>query len=139
MAGQRRNIVDDVVVEEWHAALDGSCHAHLVLLHQQLQEIRLEIQAAHAIEPFAWRVVFTPKNSGVRIVAINQVWFREQRPLGTLRKDGKVFQEQIANAGTMGDEAALGESARLARQRINKLPETTAQSGWHRRPVRTPK
>src|SRR5262245_4732354 len=39
----------------------------------------------------------------------------------------------------MGDEAALRESPRLTRQRIDQLSETTAQSGWHRRPVRTPK
>src|SRR5262249_50916204 len=47
----RRGVLDEDVVEKGHTAFDRRRHAHLVLLHQQLDEVRLQVRMAHALEP----------------------------------------------------------------------------------------
>ena len=47
---QRRRELHQHVIEERHAALDRRRHAHLVLLHQQLDQIRLDVRVEQAIE-----------------------------------------------------------------------------------------
>ena len=34
---------NEQVIEKWYAALDGSGHAHVVLLHQQFDQVRFDV------------------------------------------------------------------------------------------------
>ena len=47
---QRRGELDELVIEERHPALDRRRHAHLVLLHQQLDQVGLEVGVEQAVE-----------------------------------------------------------------------------------------
>ena len=49
--GRPYHVLDQLVVQEGHAALDRRGHAHLVLLHQQLDQVCLEIGVAHPVVP----------------------------------------------------------------------------------------
>ncbi len=48
--GQLSGELDEDVVEERHTTLDRRGHAHLVLLHQEFDEIRFDVRVQHAIE-----------------------------------------------------------------------------------------
>src|SRR5579862_9865811 len=50
--GNLRGELDERVVEKRHAALDGRSHAHLVLLHEQLDEVSFLVGIERARE---WR------------------------------------------------------------------------------------
>ena len=50
LVGQRRGELDQLVIEERHAALDRRRHAHLVLLHQQLDQVGLDVGVEQPIE-----------------------------------------------------------------------------------------
>ena len=50
LVGQRRRELDQLVIEERHAAFDRRRHAHLVLLHQQLDQVGLDVGVEQPIE-----------------------------------------------------------------------------------------
>ena len=95
---QRRGELDELVIEEGHAALDRGRHAHLVLLHQQLDEIRLQVRVEQPIEH--------------RAAAVRRVEVRARRAVG-------AAQASPARR-TRGDEqrapAAAGRSPRSCRR-----------------------
>ena len=47
---QRGRELHEVVIQEGHAALDRRRHAHLVLLHQQLHQVRLQVGVEQPVE-----------------------------------------------------------------------------------------
>ena len=47
---QRGRELHEVVIEEGHAALDRGRHAHLVLLHQQFHQVRLQVRVEQPVE-----------------------------------------------------------------------------------------
>ena len=57
----------ELVIEERHAAFDRRSHAHLVLLHQQLDEVRLDVGVQQAIEQGA--------------AAVGPIEVRDRRPV----------------------------------------------------------
>jgi hypothetical protein len=50
LGGHRRDELDQLVIEERHAALDRCRHAHLVLLHQQFDQVSLDVGVEHPVE-----------------------------------------------------------------------------------------
>ena len=46
-------MLDQLVIQKRHPALDRCRHAHLILLHQQFYEIGLQVGMAHAIQCIA--------------------------------------------------------------------------------------
>ncbi len=65
--GHRRDVLDEMVVQERHAALERRGHAHLVLLHQQFLQIRLQIDMAHALEHGSRPFLVAARMDAVRI------------------------------------------------------------------------
>ena len=53
------------VIEKRNAALDGGRHAHVVLLHQQLDQISLDIRIKQALQHFSARAV--PMREDIRV------------------------------------------------------------------------
>ena len=49
-SGRRRGELHELVIEERHAALDRGRHAHLVLLHQQLDQVGLDVGVEQPVE-----------------------------------------------------------------------------------------
>ena len=47
-SGTRVGEFDELVIEKRHAAFDGGGHAHLVLLHEQLDQVGLLVGVEHA-------------------------------------------------------------------------------------------
>ena len=69
--GQARGELDEHVIEEGHAAFDRGRHAHLILFHQQLDEVRLHVRVEQAPEHAARAVHLAEvaERRGVRIGA----------------------------------------------------------------------
>src|ERR1017187_6367584 len=65
---------DEDMIEKRNAALDRSCHAHLILLHTQLDKVCLDVSVEQTIQKVALRIL--PVSQGV---AIRRSWVA--RPL----------------------------------------------------------
>src|SRR5437870_1512706 len=68
----RRDPVDKPMIEERHPTFDGRRHAHLILLHQQLDEVRLQIRVTHPLECSAGSLRVAPQLLGVGIAGVEE-------------------------------------------------------------------
>jgi hypothetical protein len=93
--GQLRGELHELVIEERHAALDGRRHAHLVLLHQELDQIGLQVGVQDAIEERRpWRGGVEPRpRRGVRVAAGRERAGREQAAHAIQPDPGEVVEE----------------------------------------------
>ena len=120
-ARQRGHVLDQRVVQEGHAALDRRRHAHLVLLHQQLDEIGLEVGVAHPLE----RVPARPRRRraamrayGSRVLGLAQ---QAAAPRSASREDGEVVEEERARPVAERQERAPRVAAQRPRQRGHQI------------------
>ena len=114
--GQRRRELDELVIEERHAALDRRRHAHLVLLHQQLDQVGLHVGVEQAIEQ--------------RAAAVRRVEVRQRRAVGALAR-GRCRQprRRAARAGRARRiDGEVVEEHRL-RRALHRRGTTGGRSG----------
>src|SRR2546422_5298804 len=95
-AGDRRDVLDELVVQIRHPALDRGCHAHLILFHQELDQICLEIRVAHPLERSAGGFLVTAKPLGVGVPAGEKAGVGEKLGLEGHRKRGEVLVKERA-------------------------------------------
>ena len=87
------------MVEERHATFDRRGHAHLILLHEQLDEIRLQIRVTHPIERAAGRLGVMAQALRVDVPRRQKRLVGDDLMLQTLREYGEVVEEEIFNIG----------------------------------------
>src|SRR5206468_5649039 len=94
MTGDRRHVLDQLVIQVWDSTFDRCRHAHLVLFHQQLHQVGLEIRVAHSLEEATGMFLEAAQPLGVRISGGEDALVPHEASLQCLRKDRKVLVEQ---------------------------------------------
>src|SRR5581483_8906681 len=108
-------MLDQRMVEERHATLDRSCHAHLILLHQSFDEIGLQVGGAHARERVALAFVVAPETLDVG-VAFGEAAVRKDNGALAIGKDGEILIEKTTRARIESEKAPLGIPSEPPRQ-----------------------
>src|SRR5258708_930283 len=92
---------DELVIEKRHAALDGTGHAHLVLLHEKLDEVGLLIRVQHAWDGGRLR----PGVPVAHVIGIDAVGGRLEQPLllGLRKRAIEIVEEQPFDAVVAAD------------------------------------
>src|SRR5262249_7714820 len=134
-AGHRGDALDEHVVEEGYPALDRGGHAHLVLLHQELDEVGLQIRAAHPIEVTAGRRRVALERRRGRIARGEEAGIGEEVLLEPGRKRREVLAEDVPGAGRQAEERAGRVATESPRQAPERSADGPAQARW-RQPVR---
>ena len=122
--GDCRDVLDELVVQKRHPTLDRCGHAHLILLHQELDQVRLDIRVAHPLQRAAGGLLVGAQSLGVRVPRTQEIRIGQQLGLEGHGKNGPVIEEQVPRTGPDRQE----RPRRVATQR----PRESAHEPLHR-------
>src|SRR6266853_590260 len=74
------------VVKEWYPTFHRSCHAHAVLLHEQLDQIGFDVRIQHVAEQITGTALPEKSRVGIQIGRMTADWLEQQYLLLPLRK-----------------------------------------------------
>ena len=115
-ARDRGDVLDELVVQIWHPAFEGCRHAHLILLHQESDQVRLDVRLAHPLQHAARRRLVGLQSLGVGVPRCQQIRIGQQVSLERYREDGEVLVEQLPGPGLERQERAHGIAAHRFRK-----------------------
>ena len=113
------------MIEKRHATLDRRRHAHLILLHQQLDQVRLDIRVQKAVEQRAVAVrpmkILERRTIGLRARRRESVRRRQQSTLIAEADCGEVVEEHRFRRPVHRQERSPGVPCEAARQSRNDV------------------
>ena len=109
-------MLHELVIQEGHPALERSRHAHLVLLHQELDQARLELGLAHPIESAPGGLLVGAKAFAVRVSSGEESRGGQQLLLLALRERGEVVEEERSRPRRHREERPPGVASHRSGQ-----------------------
>ena len=91
-------MLDELVIQIGHATLHRGGHAHLILLHQELDHVSLEISLAHAVQRSPGGLPVVAKPFGVGVSDGEELRAGQKLLLQALREHGEVLVEERSRA-----------------------------------------
>ena len=138
-ARDRRRVFDELVVEVRDPAFDRGRHAHLILFHQQLDQIRLEVGVAHPFEGTAGGLLVAAQPLAVGVATGEQPVVRQEARLEDHGEHGEVFVEQRAGPWLECQNRAPGIAAHRVGETPREPTDLAANSPRGQSPVDAPK
>ena len=131
-------MLDELVVQERHPALHRRRHTHLVLFHQQLDEVGFEIGVAHPSRGAARHLRAAPERLRVGVSGGQQPPVGHEVLLQRLRKHSKGVEEEPPGVGRERQEGSISVPAHAPRQPCYKSSDRPTQRPGNQTPVRAP-